>query len=449
MDILKSIIEIKSGFWWRINGLIYGVVCVLTITVVINETFENKSVTLWLFIVLLLVWISTWIHKNRIQKVIKGKVGILICIHSKDIEVDERVREDFILGVKKSLDANNINNFADIIVVPYQIASRYGNVNDASKLLYKSKGLYLLFGIVKQRENRHVLDLTAYVRYRELTEESNERFKKDISSAWVPRYILENAENNFELFEISSEIVSLCSRYIIALSALASLDYTVSEVLLVNVRKSIKEQKYPDVPAIIVMRKNITDYLNTIYLTQALEYLSVWNETEDKNNLIILNEILSKVYGKYRRGAGFLTFNAIIEVVLKNNFSNARKSLKKIKKKYRNAVWFLNIGFLDACEEDENSALKNYKCAVELNNSTEPALSLDKIAEFENFSCWFLRENQHNPLPQFLLGVLNENFKGDLVTAVKDYRIFLNHPETKKFNASSNIAKKKVKELLG
>lgn len=446
MEILKYIFDVKSFSWWNISGLLLGLLGILSANIAIHQTFNNAYITLTLVIISCLIWFSTWFIKNRLKKVKKNKIGILICIHSKDSEVDERVREDFVLSLKNSLDENNVNNFYDILVTPYHIASRYEHGKDALVLLNKTKRHFLLFGLVRKRNHNHVLDLTAYVRHLELTNESNNRFKSDISAAWISRYKLRGADETFELFELSSEVVSLCSRYIIALAAFASLDLTTAELLFVNVKNAISKNKYPNLPAIRTIRKNLTNKLNTIYFIQAQRYLLVWNETNDNHNISIMNEILGKVFGVYKRNGEYLTLKAISEVVLNSNYYRAKRYLSAIKKEYRDAIWYLNSGFLESCLNNEHSALDNYNAAIKINTQTEDPLSLEKISEFEDFICWYMKKG-NNPHLQYLLGVLNEHFKGDLVQAVKDYTHFLDVIKPNELNTSVNISSKKILEL--
>lgn len=123
VEILKAIFESQSFHWWRVNGLLLGLACTLTIAIAIHPVLGNEFATIGLFLFLSTTWGGVWAFKNRLRKIQKNKIGVVLCIHSKEPEVDERVREDFVLSLKKSLEKNDENNIADVLVVPYHIAS--------------------------------------------------------------------------------------------------------------------------------------------------------------------------------------------------------------------------------------------------------------------------------------------------------------------------------------
>jgi len=421
MDLIKIILTPYN--WWSVRGLIGGWVAALVFVLAIHKFFPVYA--MYILIVIVLIWTVLWIYNNRIPKFKNDKIGILLCVHSLDSELDKTVREDFINSLRDSLMRNDQENYFDIKVVPYHIASRYDNDKDAIPLLNSTKGRFLLFGTVKKRGVRHILNLVAHVRHTPLTDESSKKFRNDISSAWISKYKLENADEVYELHEITSELVSLCSRYIIAMAAFASQLFSLSEILFSNVRKDLIGASYPNHTSIKTIKVGTTEKLNTIVGLQSNTHYKLWKETKDPQHISILDEVLNKSIGAYKRNGEYLTYKAIVEVVLNSDYISAKKNLMKIKSKFRDVAWHINVGFLDACLKNEVGSMNHYDSAVKINRNVDKEINLEKIAEFEDFLYWYTQKHDSHEFLYYLLGVLNEEFKGDLIKAKEDYDAFL------------------------
>jgi len=444
MDSFDKLLNLIKRDTWKPIGLFVGLLIVLSTSISIHAIINSKEATLLILLIFSVIWILFWIYKNKIPKTNKNKIGILLCIHSDERDVDDRVREDFINSLCDSLISNDTHQLSDVLILPYHIASKYKSFDTAKDLIFKSNSLYLLYGTVRKRKNRHIMDLTARVRHLKLSDDNTRRFSHDISSAWIKRFKLENADEEFELFENASNMVSICSRYIIGLAALASRDLMTSEALLVSVRTEISSNKYSDIKTIDNIRKSIFHKLNGIYFLQIQEYLALWEQTREINNISIASDLLNKVYGIYRRNGEYLTYKAIIEVLLKKDYSSALKHLIKIKKKYRDSLWHLNAGFLEACINNEKNSVSYYETAIKLNDNATSPLSLEKIAQFESFIFWYLSENQNYIFLNYLLGVLNECFKGDYERAINDYQEFINTNKPEKLTWLDRVAQKRI-----
>lgn len=425
---------------WSYKGLFVGIIAIF-ITPLPEISVLSKTPLLAL---LISCWILIWAYKNRLRKIRKNKVGILICISCEDVSLNKQIKEDLINELRDSLVSGNINSFADILIAPSHIAKRVVTLENGKKLLNDWNGHLLIYGRVKKRDNRHQLKVKAYVRHASLSEESHKRFETEISSAWAGQYKLENAEKFYEQFEITSKLVSLSSKYILGLAAFASSDYHMSSGIFEDVKSMLPKFKreYESLATIKSIKVGTTRYLNSTYLSNCNIELRRWNNTRSVSCMHNIGVLLSKVYGAYTKDAGYLTLKAIVYVVKDNDLYQARKALENIKNKFRDVLWHLNMGFIEACKENENGLLKQYSKAIELNEASQDELKLSKISELEEFICWYSVLNKA-PLLNFLLGLLNEKFKGDFVKAEEDYREFATGvEETKKFPRALNQVKK-------
>ncbi len=446
----NEIFSLKPYQLWQLKGLIMGFLLILAVVVPLHQIINDRSISLYVLSSISFVWIIIWLAKNKIGKTKKNKLGIIICVYSNDPQTDEKVREDFVSSLEKSLTKNNIGNFSDIKVIPYHIALRYNSPDKSQKLLYKTRAEFIIHGIVRKRDKKHVMDLTANVLHTPLNDESSKRFQYDISAAWAHRYSINSEEHIIEGFEKSSEITSICSKYIIALAAFASYNFNNAEVLFIKVREEIDYIKLPDANSKIIIRtikQNTKKRLNQIYILQMQLYLELWSETHDTHNISIMNEISNKLFGAYERNGQVLTYKAIIEVILTNKFNKALNFLYKIKKKHRDSVWHLNVGFLNASLGKEKDSINLYQKAIDINKTSPLPLQLEKIAEFENFICWYMKENDSPPFLFYLLGILNEYFKGDEVQAINDYNDFLKNNTKGDLNQLVKIVTNKLKDL--
>ncbi|OOZ41328.1 hypothetical protein BOW53_04215 [Solemya pervernicosa gill symbiont] len=425
MDKIQDILLSDKTKWWSVKGLILGFVCALLASVAFNALIEDRVIAVRVFIIIAVSWMVIWISKNRIRKVSKGKVGILLCVYSKDEDVDERIREDFVSRLNEALISSDERVLVDVINVPSHIALRYDDFESACQLLSQAKAHFLLYGVVRKRGDQYILDMNARVVHRELNDDSKKKLRRDIDSAWIKRYKINGADETIELFEMSSEMVAVSSRYIIALAALASWAFDLSEILLINIKKELSNKSYPDLPAITEIKKGINSKLNSIYLFYAQRYLQIWVETRDESNIKIMEDILNKVIGFEKRSGQVLTGLAIASLVLRSDIRKSEAYMNKIKKKYRDKVWFLNQGFLSACQSNERQAQNNYDVAIGMNESGNESLSLEKISEFEDFMCWYINDGRGNSLHKYLLAVLNDKIKGDVDRARIDYLDFL------------------------
>jgi hypothetical protein len=443
MDLIKIILTPHN--WWSFKGLIAGWVAVLMLALAVHQLFPAHT-KLLLFIVVI-IWTILWLYNNKIPRFEKGKIGILVCIHSLDPELDKTVREDFINSLRESLMRHDQERYFDIRVVPYHVASRYETYKDVIPLLKRVKGRFLLFGTVKKRGKRHILDLVAHVRHTPLTDDSSKKFKDDISSAWISKYKLENADEVYELHEITSELVSLSSRYIIALAAFASQLFSLSEILFSNVRKDLISVSYPNHASIKTIKVGTTEKLNIIVAIQSNTHYKLWKETKDAQHISILDQVLNKSIGVYKRNGEYLTYKAIVEVVLNSDYTSAKKYLMKIKLKYRDVAWHINLGFLDACLVNEVGSINHYSSAVKINNKLDKEINLEKIAEFEDFLYWYTQQSVKHEFLYYLLGVLNEDFKGDIIRAKEDYDTYLKSDSVSTYPAFEKDAKIRISKI--
>jgi tetratricopeptide (TPR) repeat protein len=435
LELLQSIFKYKNFHLWKPLGWLVGAMFIPFLSNEIHPTVEESKITL--LVVLELIWGIAWVYKQRIPRTSKNKIGILICIHSKDANVDDLVREDFISNLKRSFIKYGTAERTDIIVAPYHIASKFSEIGDAVRLLEKSKGHFLLFGNVRKRGSTYILDLTANVRHSKLNEES---------TAWISRYRLPDSDESFEKFELSSDKTSLFSRYILGLAAFASSDFTTARHLFETVKTDIRANKYEDIPAVRAIKTGVSKKLNSIYLIQAHTNLNLWVETRKEQYLNVMDQLLVNVYGPELKNARYLTLCAIIEVALRNNIHESKKYLNKVKPNYRDLIWQMNLGFLRACEGKEDVALVHYNHAIRIHDTSAKTIDLAKISEFEEFICWYIEKNNF-PLSYFLLGTLNERFKGDAESAIEYYRIFIGTSSAATFSKSLNLARESVKAL--
>ncbi|PHS70192.1 MAG: hypothetical protein COB22_08270 [Cycloclasticus sp.] len=436
-EIIRKVTD--ENTLWTKAGLFCGIFLIILLPVKGISSEYHTSITIFL----LSSWLLCWALKNKLKSFDKGKVGILICIKSEDLSLDKQVRVDLIQKLKDSLISGNENDFADILIAPYFISKNIKDLAAGQTLLHRCKGHLLIYGDVKKRGHRHELSVKAYVRHAPLTDEDQQRFKEEISSGWASKYKLENAETIYELFEITAERVALSSKYILALAAFASSDYQRSKILFEDVRKVLRTLPNTKNPPIRAIKTGTTSVLNTIYIHLCGITLAKWHITRCLQEISIIDGYLRSVFGAYKKDPGYLTLQAIVYVVKSNDFYQAKKSLKSIKVKHRDVLWHLNMGFIEAGKGSEANLFTCYMAAMKMDESSEDELTLVKIAELENFICWYSMQN-NSLLFQFLLGLLNENFKGDMLKAREDYIVFANAGGSSKFPRSLEYAKKSI-----
>lgn len=380
-----------------------------------------------------------WKRRNSIRKINKSSIGIVLCIHISDNSNWHIVQEDFVKPLANEIKGQDKDKLFDILILPPHITSRYTSMEEADPLLTKTGARALIFGFVRKREKRFIIDLTCSVRHKLLQEEAKTRFQNDISAAWVRRFNLDNQEHRIEPFEISSAITSICAKYVLALSLYASQDFVNSEIIFSSLRAQLKATSGEELPPIRTIRLGTSKNLNFICLLQAQHYLRLWHQTGELTNIEIMERILAKTFGAFKRNGHYLTLVSIANILLKSDFRSAKSNLQKIKKNNRNTVWHLNIAFINACEGNENGVIDNYEIAKNRFHTEDNETTFELISELEEFIERYRVTAEDNPLFYFMLAYLNSYFKGDKVKASADSSAFIQHRKSTLYPKAKNL----------
>jgi tetratricopeptide (TPR) repeat protein len=431
----------------------YGLITCLIVEVVflalISPHIDGFNKTTFFYIpgfifVCLVSWLSTacyWLYSNRIPKTEKGKFGFVVSIYCDDYETDKKFRADFVNNLNVLITDGSTGKYFNFIELSNHVAKDISNPQDAQLILEKTKGHFIIHGRVKTRDKIHYFELNSIVTHKPLPIVVSNELKKEMSEL-LPRKI-RIADNNFlESFEFTSKWAEIASKYLIGNARLLSGDIgpaleLYNEVL--NVSKN-----YENIPVINELRSKSIKNIVVILDIRATSLYEKWVETHDISLIEHIRPLLDE-YDKYNIcNYQIETIKSISLVLLSKDIDSAIKILSIFPKDIQNATWMLNKAFLFAYKGDLNTAYREYSRALK---RPVNEFSDGLINKVEDFILLIIEQNPKVPQLYYCLGIINKDFKEDLLLAKRDFETFISYSPINTFTKEKEIANRWVNEI--
>lgn len=421
--------------WNRPRGLFLAALIIILAVFIIDFdkiTLPRIGIALISVIGLLIIWS----YSNKIPKNGKDTVGFILALKIGKSVDEEKIKEDFTSNIKRLLGQSNYKYRFNFIEYSRKLSSKINSHTDAREYLRKSRSHFMLYGQFKLRsingKDHHVLELDGIVSHRPIPEGLNKNFSKEFREL-LPKKVLFEIENDLFTFEITSNFLMLVAKYIIGYASYLSGDIEYSQSLFESISESLTNEK-ATLPSIIKIKKSLPERLINVYLAQTDLILESWNMTKKVSDFENAIPYLNKISALKPNNYPFLLRNAIMHFIVDRNIVEAKKEIHKCRHE-NHAAWRYSNAFLFAYEGDLDFARKQYLEAFKLQTS------VDLSIEVEEFINWVIQEEPDKVHLFYCLGLINYFGKEDLISALHDFRSFLELTPKKHFTEQKKDAR--------
>ncbi|MDR3502169.1 MAG: hypothetical protein P4L79_06250 [Legionella sp.] len=440
MPDISKILEGIQKLWPTWYGLILSEALVIGLLVPFHTIgiplIFNIVVCSVLFVAVSLIWYFS----NKLPKTKKDKIGFVVSI-SCDDDNHKIIRDDFILTLRRLLITGNIGNLFHFIEVPKHIACTIIDQDNARDLRIKTKAHFILYGRSRSRtinsKEHTYIELDGLVVHGQTSDTVKDQLSKEFGELLPRKIAIENV-NGFIAFEATSGWVELVAKYIIGIAAEVSGNLDYAEVLFSDVQSKL--QNHQNIPVYIKLKERLPIRFTEIYEARCILYYNKWRESHEDDILDKLDIELSKI--ELRRVTyATLNLKAIYQFIKHRNVTESIRLLKSCANSYKDAVWHMNIAFLEAYRGNIKKALQHYRNALKLNVVPESAF------EIENFITYILSIEPHNVHLLFCLGYINWKIKEDNMLAISNYNEFISKANPDTYSEQIEYAHKWVAEI--
>lgn len=423
-DFLKGIDRLKKDGYSSIRGLVISAfLTTVTALFIISSIGATNYQTTFVCLTANIINLCVWFYQRRIPKSPNNKIGILFCI-ATETESESAFIRDFHIKFDATLKGSRLADLAFIHICQNAVSSSLIDRDLVRHKVHKKGYALALTGRVRKRKlkgkDTHIIDLDAYVTHRQLDSKLTKEFQSDISNHWFSRYNLEDVELDFNLTEISTDIISLTSKYVLASAAAISGSGELAIDLLSEIINYVdglnSSLKHPKLKKI---RENSRLKLNGLLMLKVSHFYDRGLSEGFGQFIDIMAESLEQVVGQTKGNYDYKFLRCIVLVCKDQDYNKALNILQSMPKKYQNEVWHCNVAFLYGATGD----LK--KCFVHYDNAATFTFKPATIEQVESFVMWH-RDNLDSTGFEFLIAaLLNHKIKGDLKLASEDYQMFL------------------------
>jgi len=439
----KTLLDIAQHHWHKPIGLLSSVAVTILFDILLLNSIKASTISsVTVYSITTISVIIVWFISNRLPKTKKGKVGFVVCIQCSNEEENEKIREDFVVTLRKLLKDGSLGYTFHFIEIPQHISKTINDVDDAFTLKAKTKAHFVIYGRVRLRildgKDCHILELEGIVGHKPLPKEVGSQLANEFRELF-PRRVHIPTENDLLSFNFTSDWTECVAKYIIGIASFCSLDLVYAEKLYVDVQKKI-ESIETDFPIFEKLKQRLPIRFGEIHLSRSNAFLNSWRKTNNKEYLTKFSLNLKRIPPDFPQNYNVLLLRGV-EAFL--NGRNVKKAFEYTKncKKYDDPIWHFNLAFLYAYEGKLNKAMQQYRICEKYE------ISPITISEIEDFMVWILDQEPDKYQYHYCLGFFNWKIKGDFKRAIEDFKVFLNSAKQREFEKEKSLAAAWINEI--
>ncbi len=445
-ELIKQIIEYIKSRWYRKSTLIILLSFSAFVLLWVFSGIQIKEVEkgeYWISGIIFLIIFVFWTYSNRLPKVPKGKIGFAVGIVTDDPVQHQKIKRDFIETLRGLLYKSKFKYNFVFIELPNHLVEKIDNADIAIEMLHEIRCAFMVYGKARTTTDKgqiqHVLDLEGVVAHKPIPIEISRSFAKEFGDLFPKREII-SSEGDLFRFEITAKRIDIVSKYVIAIAALLSFDFSYAQELLESLEIALSEIK-PDLPALIKIKKRLPLRLVDVYLIQSNILLQKWANTKDKNLLTEIGTYLDKLRILAPENIEARFGRSIWYFLQNRNISKAEAEILKARRT-KHTPWQYNYAFLLAYEGNTHEAVKEYKAAVQ-EVFEEPKVILEII----EFIMWVLDVEPDKTQLHFCLGLIYYYAIKDYSLALQDFEKFLEVTPVNRFSPQRREAEKLIVKI--
>lgn len=356
----------------------------------------------WAFLGPLLVYLAHLLA-SYVRRTPKDRVGVLICLHGDQDEDSQRAVSQFTAEMQSA--AHQASERFYVNVVQQSVAKRVVDLDEAKKLLRKSRGHFLVYGQVSkgklQGQSGYLLRNYQLVVHSRVSDQLRSALSGEMSQVFPTRLFV-GAEDDLQGYLYTGALFGLAARYTIGVAALYSRDFSYSENLLRQVTElnPTISRNSPAAKVFSVVVKRAKSRLAQICMYRARLAYFEWNRIRSRSQLEVVRTEIENAAGwksPTNTEYEYYTLKAICAFGLDRNISVARQNLYKCRNS-GDASWRFSEAFLRAYEGNVSGACECYRRT--LNKPVPPEM----VQQVVSFLEWVLIEEPQKKQIYFCLG---------------------------------------------
>ena len=446
MNRLKTVqdfLEFIKNSWSTTFGLISAILLAVILEfIILSDLIDDKLYLGAIYIITVLIILAIWFIQRRLPKTRRGKIGFLVCIYCKPEQERERVKEDFIITLRRLIKGGSLGNSFDFINLSQHKALNVKDEDDARELRRKCKAHFVLWGRVRKRpldgEWHYLTELAGLVHHIPVIKPISLQFAKEFTEL-LPNRIKFPEKNEWGVFEFTSNWVDLVARYIIGTAAMLSYDFEYATQLYSDLEKRLKQYD-PKIPIISKIEKKLPKRYSEISLSKATIAHLKWQKNKQQIHVEEMGNYLDEIDENSYKNQRLYLLRGIFFFLNCRDIDSAIKELKKCKRG-KDKTWMINLAFLFGYRKDLKAAYQHYCRAAK--SLIDPSL----IGQIEEFICWVIDTEPQNCHLYYCLAIFNWKIKGDYRAAIADFESFLKCNSVDDFENEKKLVLKWCQEL--
>jgi tetratricopeptide (TPR) repeat protein len=362
----------------------------------------------------------------------KNQIGFLLAIRTESKEARDRLNTDLKDALLSSLANISSSVPFDVRVLQPFHANNVVDRDIATHYAKKSKARFVLFGSLVQRkingEDNFILQVQALVTHGITTAENQSTLSNEMSAV-LPSKASIAAGNELEEFELAGHLFGLGSQYVVSIALFFSGNRTAAIYSLSDLHKKLQRHEIArDWPGTKTLRTLVPKRLLDFQVISLNEEFFRWRNDHLASRLEIVESYFDKLPEEWKKDPRYLNIRAVMHFVLSKNIQAARELIKKVGSIEPDfAGWRYSLAFLDAYEGNTAKARSQYTKAFKFDSTAEVSI------EVEEFLMWVVDTNKEKCQLVFFLGLLNFYKKKDYSSALRDFQLFLQSPNSSSF----------------
>ena len=447
-DFKKVITRIALKYWYRPETLVVLLVVALLASLyfVTRVKLADVSILEWSVISAALAVVGlVWYWTIRLPTTRKGKIGVVVAITAESEEERRQLQNDFVVNLRRALESSNdILKFHFMELSSHRAASILDE-ETAKTYVRKCRAHFLIFGDVRVRtingKEFHALRLRELVVHKQISTELSKTFGREMASIF-PEQIAVSRENDLLGLQITSDWLSEAAKYFIAVAALMSGDFDLSQRLFENLRASkrlAELAKIQKIDGVLTLRRLVPGRLADVYgIRSRLEHV-LWRQTRAYEHLAAMYDFLTKMHRLRPENYIFNLGTALWQFVGEHDVEKALRTLYECRGS-SDATWRYSAAFLEAYRGDLEQATRLYNKAF--TRSVQDGVPF----EVEEFMAWILENEPDKYQLYYCMGLVNLRAKGDKKRAAIDFGEFIKRADVKLYSRQIHDAERFIRE---
>jgi tetratricopeptide (TPR) repeat protein len=379
--------------------------------------------------------LSFWKFSCNPPKTPKGMIGIAFAISTENDMERRRLKADLLEAITTQLEHKPSALPFKVIAVPSYLAPDVADRASADVMRRKCGASLLIWGAVRTRKRsgrEHlVVRLEGQVSHRQTAVDRSRALGQEMRIA-IPERTEIDLENELTGLEATSQNLADAAKFIVALAAAVSDDWTTSKTLLLELyaertpgRKVATKGKGKADDGLGKLVNSLPKHLSAVCYQDYASRMDQWDADRTDTSRLVAAEAALEDHHKYvniagKEGPPYWISKANLEVSLRGNLPEAARLLGRCKAvAIHDATWRLSLAFVLVLQGELDRAVEQYDTAFAL--SPDPRT----VVQIEAYVQWWFATRQ-GPIGLLLLSaLLNAKVKEDKQLALEDLDRFV------------------------